>query len=198
MNRKLFDRLIVVDTETGGLDPINDAVLTIAAVTPLGRELEVRVWDHARTSPEAMAVNKIDLGEHMRHAIRPHEAARQLSSFIELAQEDAPGSLILAGHNPGFDHGFIQRLYRLAREQRPRDGSRAIEVPKLFRGMHRTVDTHTLLWVKALAGEIPDDARSLDGALKHYGIKVGEGERHTALGDARATLSLLRRLVLAE
>mgnify|MGYP001608867504 CR=1 FL=1 len=85
---------------------------------------------------------------------------------------------MLVGHNVGFDYSFLKQLVATTGHER---------LPKLS---HRSVDTHSLLRCLAWLGRIPVSACSSDGALAHFGIDVADGERHTALGDARATLRL--------
>jgi len=59
---------------------------------------------------------------------------------------------------------------------------------------HRSVDTHSLLKLLSWMGRIPEAACSSDGALAHFGVVVPVPERHTALGDARATVKLARAI----
>ena len=43
-------------------------------------------------------------------------------------------------------------------------------------------------------GLVPDAALTSDGAFKHFGIRVDEPQRHTALGDAITTRELARAI----
>jgi DNA polymerase-3 subunit epsilon len=51
-----------------------------------------------------------------------------------------------------------------------------------------------MLYLLYLKGILPSSALSSDGAFGYFGIKVPEGDRHTALGDALATRELVLRL----
>jgi hypothetical protein len=65
-----------------------------------------------------------------------------------------------------------------------------------FAGLsHRSVDTHTLLFLLCLMGDIPSSALTSDGAFDYFGIRVPDEIRHTALGDALATSKLLLNLL---
>jgi DNA polymerase III epsilon subunit-like protein len=82
-----------------------------------------------------------------------------------------------------FDLAFTRRLYRLA------DRS----LPDFFG--HRTLDTHTLLWALRSVGRLPVHVIGSDAAFAHFGIEPAPEDRHTALGDARATRALLDALL---
>lgn len=53
----------------------------------------------------------------------------------------------------------------------------------------RAVDTHTLLYTLYARGDLPRAALRSDGAFAHFGVKDAEQHRHTALGDALATVN---------
>lgn len=180
-----IDHVIVIDAETGGLSPERNAILSVALVTT-HESLELKIADTTgELDSRAMEVNGIDPEKHFAEAIPMDLAAELINEFIHgVYRRFGEGQkLWLAGHNIAFDLGFLGRLFRLA----------GVKPVRLI-GPHRTIDTHTLLWAKAAAGDIPYEATSSDGAFKHYNIFIPEGERHTALGDARATLQLLRQL----
>jgi DNA polymerase III subunit epsilon len=97
-------RLIVIDTETGGLDPARHALLSVAAVDTEGQSFYSLVspapdW---LIEPEALAVN--GLSESFLREKGEHESLvmRDLAAWLK----DRPGT-ILAGCNPAFDFGFL-------------------------------------------------------------------------------------------
>jgi hypothetical protein len=47
----------------------------------------------------------------------------------------------------------------------------------------------------SLTGLLPENTVASNGAFEYFEINVQAGERHSALGDARATAQLLTRLV---
>lgn len=177
----LFDNVITIDTETGGLDPQWHAVLQVAIVASRGRELVVDIADTiGERTPKAMEVNGIDWSRHLETALSPGQAVREIEDFLAKVRATAPGKLIVAGHHTAFDVGFIRRLFELAGR----------EVPI---STFRSVDTQTLLFQEFCRGKLPQEALGLSAACDHYCIQH-EG-RHTALGDARATRELLVRLL---
>jgi len=179
--------LIIVDTETGGLDPQRHSLLSVAFVSIDGaRRVELFVREPSLvTNPESMKVNGIDLEMIEREGLSPQEACERLDRFLEGELERAGGKgALLIGHNVAFDLAFLKRLYRLA----GREGDHPLI-------SHRSLDTHTLLWALAALGQIPAAACGSDGAFKHYGVSPPEELRHTALGDAVATQELLVKLM---
>lgn len=191
--KHFMDSVIVLDTETGGLNPQTDALLTVGLAGPFDQTLELPVLDFGRCLPEAMKVNKIDLVEHKNKALPPSQVLREIENFIRRVKnmtisEAAPDGekIYIAGHNVHFDLAFLRRLVNQVSPTNP-------DLPRWLGG--RTIDTHTLLWAQHVRGKIPASATSSDGAFSHYKISVRDEERHTALGDARATRQLLETLL---
>lgn len=180
-------RMLVLDTETGGIDPMTNSILSLGTVVwedgVLGAEFEVKIKEPILSlTIEAMAINRIDLVEHAKTALSPAEAMKRFRAFLKKHFKNEP-KIALVGHNVGFDIGFLKRLCRLS-EQNYDD---------LF--SHRSTDTAGILRFMALAGRSNLSGAGLDEALAHFNVKVNGGLRHTALEDARATALLLTKLV---
>ena len=183
INQEFRSRILVLDTETGGLNPDQHSLLSIGLVSwdqRHQRELFV-AEPQLRFDPRSMEVNGIDLDWIRREGLHPLRACEALEAFID--EIEAPRPFLIAGHNISFDLAFIRRLYRVA--QRP--------LPSAF--SHRSIDTHTLLWALAAVGRLPKEACSSDGAFRHFDVAPPQELRHTALGDAVATRALLERLL---
>ena len=184
-----MSRLLVFDTETGGLDATRHSLLSMGLVALVdGRvvgeqELLVRHEPYVVTGG-GMKVNRIDLAAHHEKALEPLAVADALEAFC--AVHFGEGPITLVGHNVAFDRAFLGAfLASIGRELEPRFS-------------HRTVDTHALAFGLQEAGRLPLDLRlSSDGLFAHFGIAVPEALRHTALGDGRATAELYLRLVEA-
>ncbi len=182
-----MSRLLVFDTETGGLDAARHSLLSMGLVALVeGKvtgelELLVRHEPYVVTGG-GLKVNRIDLAAHHERALPPPEAAAALEAFC--AEHLGSGPLTLVGHNIAFDRAFLGTfLASVGRELEPRFS-------------HRTVDTHALAFGLQQAGRLPVGLRlSSDGLFAHFGIQVPEPLRHTALGDARATAALYLKLV---
>jgi DNA polymerase III epsilon subunit-like protein len=163
-------RILWCDTETGGLNPETDALLSVGLVDyqdgKILRSEEVLIDASGLVcDPKALAVNHIDLDLH--HA------------YSGLLRTD--GATLRRGHNVFFDVGFIRRLF----------------APDVLRKMvsHRMLDT-CKCWVPgSIRAAFPDGIGKLDQAMAHFGLTMPEGKRHTALGDALVTAELYTRLL---
>ncbi|KQV64089.1 3'-5' exonuclease [Caulobacter sp. Root343] len=184
-------KLLVIDTETGGLDPDRHSLLSIAAVVwddgRVAGEIEILVGEAELTvTARALEINRIDLVEHALRAVPPVDALSQLLAFVaehfrpELAARE---QIVLVGHNVAFDVSFLRRLCRLAGAAFPVEFS------------HRILDTASVLRFLSLAGFVPASAIASSEAFSYFGVHISDDLRHTALGDARATADLLTHLV---
>lgn len=174
---------VVIDVETSGVNPFRHALLSVG-LAPLDpaighkaiyiRPSDIEWSDHARRLFENYAA------EWQAHAVSPQEACRQIEDYLA---RSFPGKSVTAiGHNIGFDMAFLRQLAFL--------GGR----DQLAGLSHRSVDTHTLLYVLVQQGRLPDDVLSSDGAFQHFNIDIPAAARHTALGDAIATRELVLKL----
>ena len=111
---------VVVDLETGGFDPINNAILEIA-VTLIGQndKYELVVLDTHRNhidpykdlivEQESLDFTKIKLDHPLRKAVSEKEALTELFKIINKAKSEYSCSrAILVGHNAHFDLAFIK------------------------------------------------------------------------------------------
>ena len=111
---------VVVDLETGGVDPINNAILEIAA-TLIGQndKYELVVLDTYRyhidpyedliVEQESLDFTKIKLDHPLRKAVSEKEALTELFKIINKAKSEYSCSrAILVGHNAHFDLAFIK------------------------------------------------------------------------------------------
>ena len=181
----MSDRLLFIDTETGGMDPGKHSLLSLAMVVWEDKEiidsLEILINDGVLyTTKEALAVNRIDLEKHKLAALSPQEAMDQLLIFIG---KHFPGKekITLAGHNVHFDVVFLKPFFSANNK----------DFSEFF--SHRVMDTSSILHYLYLSGQIKQKAISSDEAFDLFDIKV-EG-RHTALGDAIATARLFTKLL---
>lgn len=185
---------VVVDTETGGLDPHRHAILTVGVVlldTSTGEMagLELAVNDpEGDACEEALRKNHLDPVRIRRTGLAPKEAVTRIEDFTAPhIPPDKP--VILAGHNVAFDVAFLRRLYRLA------DAEHRFTA----RYSHRTVDLHSAYVLLAEAGLVPQlPVASLGAIALSLEVPHDPARRHTALGDAlttaRCLFALLRRI----
>lgn len=182
-------RLVVLDMETGGLDPCKHSVLSLGALIWQDRHIidsfEVFIREEQIVAePAAIAVNKIDLQWLRGHGCEPAEAVHRFHGFLVKHFGALPGQekILLAGHNLHGDLGFLRRLY----------GCAGLSHEPYF--SHRVLDTASVLRFLYLAGRLPVASASLGDALAYFGIEAASSVRHTALGDATLTAHLLNKL----
>lgn len=183
-------KLIIVDTETGGLDPTKYSILSLGAVVwedgAIKDSFEVFIAEpELCVEPEAMAVNRIDIDWLHKHGLPPQDAVKKFKLFLDKNFENYRKEKIsVAGHNVGFDISFIKRLYTFT-DYRYED---------MF--SHRTLDTAGIIRFLTIAGKLQLDSPSSNAAFKYFNIPIEEGKRHSALADAMATADLLNHSIM--
>lgn len=182
---KMEDRLLFIDTETGGLNPDKHSLLSLALVVWEDMEIidsqELLLNDGILSvTEEALSINRIDIEKHKQIAISPARAIEEMFLFIN-KYFPGKGKITLAGHNVHFDVSFLKIFFSQHNE----------DFSKYF--SHRIIDTSSILYYLYLAGHLKHRAISSDEAFDYFDIQV-EG-RHTALGDARATAKLFTKLL---
>jgi DNA polymerase III epsilon subunit-like protein len=179
------DRLLFIDTETGGLDPNKHSLLSLAMVIWEDMEIidsqEILINDGILSATkEALSINKIDIEKHKQSAISSSQAIEKIFLFIS-KHFPRQRKITLAGHNVHFDADFLRSFFSANNQN----------FSKFF--SHRIIDTSSILYYLYLAGHIKHRAISSDEAFDLFDIKV-EG-RHTAIGDAIATAKLFTKLL---
>ena len=177
-------RFVVLDTETTGLNPQNDAILSIGAVAV--RDQQIWIADRFEAFlPQEHKLGTKDLEAVAVHGILDKHANRQQATSEILIDFLAYlGSSIFVAQHAAFDFGILQTAYK-----------------NHLQGhlLNKTLDT------AYLARRIDDPSRSnymnptkakqygLDHLCQRFGIPI-EG-RHTASGDALLTAILLVKLL---
>lgn len=180
----MYKNLVAIDVETSGINPFNSELLSIALV-PLNIKLSpLNIY---------IAHNKIEWNSFAREnfrkfekewnsqAISPTEACEKIEEYLATTFNET--NAIGVGHNIGFDMAFLRKLAF----QGGRDQIKWLS--------HRTLDTHTLLYLLSLEKIIPSWAATSDGAFKFFEVAISEKFRHTAIGDAKATRTLFKKLL---
>ncbi|MBI3432537.1 MAG: 3'-5' exonuclease [Hydrogenophilales bacterium] len=171
----LDDGWIVVDVETGGLNPRADPLLAIGAVTVRGSAIvmaptcEVRLRQLEATATDNILVHGITTGQQL-NGLAPAEALLDWLAF-------AGGSPRLAYHAE-FDRVALQRASR-----------------SLLGLKDRAVWLDLAVLAPLLLPAGPGFNRPLDDWLAHFHIPVYQ--RHGALADAYATAQLWLALLPA-
>jgi DNA polymerase III epsilon subunit-like protein len=178
--------MIVIDTETSGLDPKKNSLLSIGAIDFENPERrfygECRVFDSALISREALIVNGFT-DESARDSSKMTDR-ELIIKFIEWAS--ASSDTTFAGENPAFDRDFMKET--------------ALRYKLDWRFAHRTVDLHSIAY-----GYIRGQGRVLPMKNGHTGqdlsatlTLVGMSDTrkaHNALEDALLEAEAFSRLI---
>ena len=169
--------MIVVDVETGGLNPIENPLLSIGAVefeNPKNKfYIEIAPLSHLYCEPKALEINGIDLktwkGEGLGDA---------MGKFYEWLQPIHDKTL--AGHNPAFDRDFCNTNFR------------TVNKGNVFG--YRNVDLHSVAYAKFLHDGIEFDKLTSDNIYKLLNMPQ-EPRPHIALNGAIWETEALSRLI---
>ncbi len=185
-----MSKFLVVDTETGGFSPAKHSILSFGAVVwdngVIGESLHIHIAEPEIVAvPQALAVNKIDIGWLEENGMSPHHTVQAIDEFLvhNFSDDELRAKITLIGHNVPFELTFIQRLYRLAN--------------KNFHDVfsYQAIDTLSLVWTLIAAGKMDVASGKADDVFRYFGIEMLPEERHTALGDAKATAEMFSKLV---
>lgn len=189
--RKRFDGFlpIVLDVETGGANPLKDALLEVAAVSVNYNNENVLVpneeiyrshvipFEGSHLDPDAMSVNRIQVDHPFRFAQPEIKVLQDLFTYVNKALNDTRcRRAILVGHNAHFDLGFIQAAVKRCKlENTP---------------FHRftVFDTATLgglMYKKTVLAKI----------LKEANIEFDKDEAHSAVYDTIKTAELFCKII---
>ncbi len=180
-----MSRLLFIDTETGGLDPNKHSLLSIGLVIwdsddglIYEKEYYVKNNEYVITKT-AHQINKISL-EDLKYSVEKEKIIDEFQK-IKMQYFYEYQGIPLAGHNTQFDVQFIKKMFL--------DSNRSFE--KVF--SHRILDTYSILKYLYDSGKIKYKIESSAKAFSFFGINV-DG-RHTALGDAKATMQLYEKML---
>jgi DNA polymerase-3 subunit epsilon len=184
MNPEATRNLLLVDLETTGPSPFLHSPLAVGLLPLLSEAPPLLVYvrpndwtwsTFARTNFHRFS------DEWENNAVSPAAAYELIETYVHSCFEDEPVTLV--GHNVGFDISFLGKLAVLS----GREGFKVFS--------HRSLDTHTMLYLLYLQDKVPRSALTSEGAFNHFGIEVAPGMRHTALGDVIATRILLSHVL---
>lgn len=181
--------MIVLDTETTGVDFRKHGLISIGAVDFDNPENEFygecRLRDGAHIDKAALEINGFT-EEHIKEPTAQTEM-ELLSKFA--AWTKTVGDTTFAGENPSFDRDFL----KFAAERNGMDWPFA----------YRTIDVHAVAYAHMLKKGIEPPQKnghsglSTDAVLAYTGLPPRKGH-HDALGDALLEAEALSRLIYGE
>lgn len=177
-------KLLMVDTETGGLDPHTHSLLSVGlAVWEDGSiidTLEVNIkHDTYNVTAGALRVNRIDLSQE-EGKVTPSVAVTRIQLFIS-EHFEYPEKPTVVGQNVQFDMGFLKALFG--------------HIPYEATFSHRFIDTASIARFLQLSGASEVRGSGLSDLIAYYNIQVEENERHTALGDCIVTAKVFNAML---
>jgi DNA polymerase-3 subunit epsilon len=184
-------RLLLIDTETGGLDASRHSILSLAALVlnydgqiidemyTLINEGELLV-----TEQSALKVNGLTVERVREEGVTPLYAVGML--FEMLKTHDMIEGVTIVAHNAKFDFEFLKRLFRVA-------GINESVFNLWF--THRTICTQAGAGLLVQAGVVKADSTSLDSLCAAAKITIDRSNGHNALLDATATAHLFQWLL---
>ncbi len=168
---------VVLDTETTGLDPKNDHILSFGAVKIKGYRIIVNTvlevyLDAPKRNKEAVQIHEI---LYDNQVFPQADFVKELLAYV--------GSDIIVGHHIGFDMMMLEKTLKpfgFKKFLNPTIDTLYLSL-RLEKGPHYDISL-------GKPGE-----HSLDSLCQKYGIPLDD--RHTAAGDAFLTAQLLMKLL---
>ena len=176
---------LVIDTETTGLSPRINNILTVGMLyVDVEKDyLEIIDSKHlfikhlsGNVNPIALKINKIDINEHNKTAVIPRLACKKINKFID---KNSLHETILLGHNINFDKNFLSALFN-------KNGLEPIfhheyeDTMHLWRGLQRK-------------GLVPYGKSNLKTISNHF--KIDYSKAHDALEDCQITANVYQRIL---
>lgn len=181
-------KVIYFDTETSGLDPIQNDILTIGGIIEIDGEvkeefyLEMQPFNYNTISDYALQVNGLTR-EQIKTFMTPQEGYRKLITIFSkyVNKYDKNDKLTPIGYNVKFDIDFLNQLF-------VKNGD------KYFGSFvdYHYIDPMVLINFLRFKGVIKLENCKLVTASAHYGIEL---DAHNAMNDIIATKELLNKLM---
>lgn len=164
-------RFVVFDTETTGLDILNDRVLSIGAIGISNNIIDVADSFEIYVKQDAFKAETVEIHGILKEGkLTKLSEAEAMENFIAYI-----GNAVLVAHHTAFDIEMINAALK------------RLELPKL---KNKTIDTGILY--KKLEGK-KDSHFNLDVLCKEFNIP--KHDRHTAAGDAFITALLFLKII---
>ncbi|OGS71043.1 MAG: DNA polymerase III subunit epsilon [Flavobacteria bacterium RIFCSPLOWO2_12_FULL_35_11] len=164
-------RFVVLDTETTGLDIINDRILSIGAICIVNNNIDVADSFEIYLKQAAFKAETVEIHGILKEGkLTKLSEADALENFIDFI-----GNAVLVAHHTAFDIEMINAALK------------RMELPKL---KNKTIDTGILY--KKLEGK-KDSHFNLDVLCEEFNIP--KHDRHTAAGDAFITALLFLKII---
>ena len=171
-----FDRMVVFDTETTGIDFRRDRIIEIGAVSlengaeTGSMDLFIRLPEGRRLDPFIVSLTGITEERLEAEGVGDQEAAGAFTKLLEGAERP-----LIAAYNAQFDLNFLYGLLR------PWGLAEALRKPRFLDAMTVYKDRR-------------DYPHKLENAIAAYHLEDRAGNSHRAIDDARAAALLLEAM----
>jgi DNA polymerase-3 subunit epsilon len=164
-------RFVVFDTETTGIQPETDRILSIGAISITGNVIHVSDVFERFLIQEKFSSNTVEIHGILQNG-EQHKVTE--SEAIKLFLEYLNASVIVA-HHAAFDVEMINRC--LKRMDLPKLKNKVLDTGILYKKLNNVADKHY----------------SLDYLCKEFNVPVND--RHNALGDAFITAQAFVKMI---
>jgi DNA polymerase-3 subunit epsilon len=180
--------MIVIDTETTGLDPEAHSLLSLGAIDlsdPSNQFYsECRVFPGAHIEDKALEVTGFTRADITDESKEPPEIL--LQAFVRWSEKITDRTL--AGHNVCFDTNFLRASFLRAGLKYP--------------FAHRTIDTHSLTYMHMIKRKLEPPFNiehhrtsiTSDFVFTYVGLDISRPQ-HNSLEDAKLTAEAISRLI---
>lgn len=173
-----YPHIAFFDTETSGLDPNSQEILSLAII-----RVDAKTFETIGTFYKKIQPTRIHLASPKALEINGYTADKWTEAVsLKTALEEATGLLknaIWGGHNVSFDINFLSASFANTGVTMPRND-------------YHKLDTMLLAWPYLVRGEIT--SMSLDSMCKLFSIS--RPEPHDALDDVKATIEVAKRIIM--
>jgi len=184
-------KFLVIDCETGGLNPEEHSILSCAGVSldiNSGKTEEVFNFFIKEATMSvckaALNVNKIDLNYVIENGLEPIDAVKAITTAVQ-REFGMENRFPIVGHNVGFDIAFFKRLFKISNQYR--------SFESVFKG--KSIDTCSIFRFLQLTNQTSSNSATLTSMLNYAGVIYDEKEKHTSLGDATLTAKAFFALI---
>jgi DNA polymerase-3 subunit epsilon len=181
-------KILYLDTETTGLDPIKHDIVQVAGIIEINGEVKeefefkVQPSTYASIDEAALRVHGFSL-EQIKGFEPPRTVHQKLTEIFGkyVSKFNPSDKFTPAGHNAKFDVDFMRQFFLKCGDQ--------------YFGSwcnYRTIDLLAVMSFLSYAEAVSLENQKLETIAKYFGV---EFKAHDALEDIRATREILKRLV---
>lgn len=177
---------LVIDTETTGLSPRYNKILTAGLLLIDTRFPKLKIIDSSHilikhdnyhANPRAMKIHKINMEQHNLKAVCPKQACQQINTFLK---KNSCSNIPIIGHNIHFDRGFLKALFRQGKTTYPFNEN-SIDTMRIWRNLQKQ-------------NIVPSHLRAtLSHLATHFNIDYTKA--HDALADCHITAKVYHKML---